>query len=152
MPKRRILPALAATFALALVTAPATRAENTYLNSGKVLVGNFPFSEAVKVGNTLYLSGQIGLVPGTRNVILGGIKEEGRQTMENVKTSLEAHGYSLSDVVKCTAMLADMTEWNAFNDVYRTYFQEGRYPARSAFGATGLAFNARVELECIASK
>ena len=63
-----------------------------------------------------------------------------------------AHGYAVSDVVKCTAMLADMKEWSAFNEVYQTYFQKGRFPARSAFGASGLAFNARVELECMAAK
>lgn len=72
--------------------------------------------------------------------------------MENIKTTLEAHGHTMANVVKCTAMLADMSEWGAFNEVYKTYFAEGRYPARSTFGATALAFNARIEVECIAAK
>jgi enamine deaminase RidA (YjgF/YER057c/UK114 family) len=69
--------------------------------------------------------------------------------MANIKTSLEANGYAMSDLVKCTVMLTDMTEWAAFNEIYKTYFVD-RYPARSAFGANGLALGARVEVECIA--
>ena len=69
--------------------------------------------------------------------------------MENIKTSLEAHGYSLHDLAKCTVMLADIADWPAFNDVYKTFFAD-RYPARSAFGANGLAVGASVEVECIA--
>lgn len=123
-----------------------------YLNSGKVLPTTLPFSEAVQVGNTLYLSGQIGNVPGGLTLASGGIQAEARQVMDNIKTSAEAHGYSMDDMVKCTVMLADMKEWGAFNEVYKTYFKAGSFPARSAFGASGLAFNARVEVECIAAK
>ena len=61
-----------------------------------------------------------------------------------------ANGLSMNDIVKCTVMLADMKEWGAFNEIYKTYFSPGRYPARSAFGSNGLAFNARVEVECLA--
>jgi 2-iminobutanoate/2-iminopropanoate deaminase len=103
------------------------------------------------VGNTLYLSGQIGIVPGSMKLVEGGIKTEARQTMENIKATLEAHGYAMTDVVKCTVMLADMSEWGTFNEVYKSFFS-GRYPARSAFGANGLAIGARVEVECIAAK
>ena len=122
-----------------------------FLNSGKVLPTNLPFSEAVKVGTTLYLSGQIGLLPGSMKLSPGGMKEEARQTLENIRTSLETHGYGMRDVVKCTIMLADITEWAAFNDVYKTFFSLP-YPARSALGANGLALGARVEVECIAAK
>jgi reactive intermediate/imine deaminase len=128
--------------------ASATTVE--FLNSGKVLPANLPFSEAVRVGNTLYLSGQIGIAPGTTKPVEGGIRAEARQTMENIKATLEAHGYAMTDLVKCTVMLADMSEWAAFNEEYRTFFA-GRYPARSALGANGLAFGARVEVECIAA-
>ncbi len=120
-----------------------------FLNSGKVFPSDLPFSEAVRVGNTLYLSGQIGIVPGGMKLVPGGMREEARQAMENIKTSLEAHGYSMGDIVKCTVMLADMSEWAAFNDVYKSFFA-GRYPARSAFGVNGLALGARVEIECVA--
>ena len=120
-----------------------------FLNSGKVLPANLPFSEAVRVGDTLYLSGQLGIAPGTMKLVPGGMKEEARQTMDNIKTTLEAHGCTMRDLVKCTVMLADISEWAAFNEVYKTYFSE-RYPARSALGANGLALGARVEVECIA--
>lgn len=120
-----------------------------FLNSGSVLPGELPFSEAVRVGDTLYLSGQIGVVPGTLELVPGGLEAEARQTLKNIQAILGAHGYTIRDVVKCTVMLADMSEWAAFNDVYRSFF-EPPYPARSAFGADGLALGARVELECIA--
>lgn len=124
-------------------------AKPEYLNSGKVLPATLPFSEAVRVGNTLYLSGQIGVQPGTLTLVPGGMAAEARQTMENIRTTLTAHGYAMSDVVKCTVMLADMADWPAFNAVYQTFFA-APFPARSALGANGLALGARVEVECMA--
>ena len=120
-----------------------------YLNSGKVFPAGLPLSEAVRVGDTLYLSGQVGIVPGTMNLAPGGLEGETRQTMKNIKTTLETHGYSMNDLVKCLVMLADISQWATFNEVYKTWFDE-RYPARSAFGANGLAIGAQVEVECIA--
>ena len=125
----------------------ATSAE--YLDSGEVFPDGLPLSEAVRVGDTLYLSGQVGIVPGTMNLAPGGMEGETRQTMENIKTTLEAHGYSMNDLVKCLVMLADVSQWATFNEIYKTYFDEP-YPARSAFGADGLAIGAQVEVECIA--
>ena len=121
-----------------------------FLNSGKVLPTSLPFSEAVRVGNTVYLSGQMGIVPGEMRMAPGGIREQSRQTMENIKTTLEAHGMTMRNIVKCTVMLADISDWPAFNEVYRTFFDEGRMPARSAFGANALALGGRVEVECVA--
>ena len=106
-----------------------------------------PFSDAVRVGNLLILSGKIGTKPGTMELVPGGIKAEAKQTMDNIKTSLEQHGSSMEDVVKCTVMMADIDEWAAFNEVYVTYFP-GPKPARSAFAAAGLALNGRLEVEC----
>jgi 2-iminobutanoate/2-iminopropanoate deaminase len=120
-----------------------------FLNSGKVTPTTLPFSEAVRAGDTLYLSGQVGIKPGMLELVPGGIQAEARQALDNVKTTLETHGYSLRDVVKCTVMLADIAEWATFNEVYRTFFSPP-YPARSALGANGLAIGARVEVECIA--
>lgn len=135
------------------VATHAVAAENPmraqYLNSGKVLPANLPFSEAVRVGDTVYLSGQIGIEPGTMKLVAGGMKEEARQTMQNIQRTLQAHKLDLDDLVKCTVMLADMSEWAAFNEVYRGFFTQ-HYPARSALGANGLALGARVEVECIA--
>ncbi len=139
------------SIACAATSSGADGADPVYLNSGKVLPTNLPFSEAVRVGNTLYLSGQIGNVPGKLELVSGGVEEQTRQVMENIKTVLETHGYSLGDLVKCTVMLADIGEWSAFNEVYKTFF-EGHYPARSAFGANGLAVGASVEVECFAVK
>lgn len=126
--------------------------EPQFLNSGKVLKGNFPFSEAVKVGNVLYLSGQVGIVPETQQIAPGGIEAESHQVMRNIKTVLEAHGYAMDALIKCTVFLADMAEWPAFNKVYTGYFTAGKLPARSAVGVNGLALGARVEVECIASR
>ena len=80
-----------------------------FLNSGKVYPAGVPLAEAVRIDNTLLLSGQIGIQPGTLKLVPGGIKEESKQTMENIKTTLEANGYSMRDLVKCTVMLADIT-------------------------------------------
>lgn len=109
-----------------------------------------PFSDAVRVGYMLYLSGKIGNIPGTSELAKGGIAGETRQTMENIKASLEKHGSSLGEVVKCTVFLADIAEWGAMNEVYVTYFPENP-PARSALGSSGLALGARVEIECFAT-
>ena len=122
-----------------------------FLNSGSLLPEGLPFSEAVRVGNTLYLSGQLGIAPGTLTLVPGGIGAEAKQTLENIRSTLQIYGYSMKDVVKCTVMLADIAEWPAFNEVYRDFFQPP-YPARSAFAASGLAMGARVELECMAAK
>lgn len=105
-----------------------------------------PFSAGVRVGSMLYLSGQIG-TDSTGRLVPGGIEAETRQTMENIKAAVERGGSSMDRVVKCTAMLADMADWPAMNRVYVGYFS-GNLPARSAFGASGLALGARVEIEC----
>jgi 2-iminobutanoate/2-iminopropanoate deaminase len=110
-------------------------------------LANRPFSEAVRVGNWLILSGQIGINPETGTLPPGGIKAETKQTMENIKRTLEKYGSSLDRVVKCTVMLADIGEWSAMNEVYVTYFPNHK-PARSAFGTSGLAMGARLEVEC----
>ena len=112
-------------------------------------MANLPFSEAVQVGNMLYLSGSIGVIPVSLKLIEGGIVAETRQTMENIKAVIERNGSSMDDVVKCTVMMADMNEWGRMNEVYVTYFPKNK-PARSALGANGLALNARVEIECMA--
>jgi 2-iminobutanoate/2-iminopropanoate deaminase len=124
--------------------------EIEHLNSGVILPSDLPFSEAVRVGDTIYLSGQIGNRPGTFDLAPGGIAAETRQVMENIKTTLEAHKLTLGNAVKCTVMLESMADWPAFNEVYKTFFEKGRYPARSAFGSSGLALGAKVEVECIA--
>jgi reactive intermediate/imine deaminase len=109
---------------------------------------NAVFSSAVRVGNTLYLSGDIGTDANGR-LVAGGIQAEGRQALNNIKATLERNGSSLDRVVKCTVFLADIKDYDAFNEIYASYFR-ARKPARSAMAAAGLALNARVEIECIA--
>jgi 2-iminobutanoate/2-iminopropanoate deaminase len=107
-----------------------------------------PFSEAVRVGDMLYLSGQLGTDSSGR-LVPGGIGPETKQALTNIADVLERHGSSLDQVVKCTVMLADIREWGAMNEVYVSFFRSHR-PARSAFGTNGLALGARLELECMA--
>ena len=133
------------------VTSPSPAApEVAYLTTPETAAMGFPFSEAVRVGHMLYLSGQVGNRPGEARVVEGGIQAETRQTLDNISAILERHGSSLSRVVKCTVMIDDMSEWPAMNEVYATYFP-GPKPARSALGADGLALGARVEIECWAT-
>ena len=121
-----------------------------YYNSESIKKLNLPFSEAVRVDNLIFLSGQIGIDLNTGKLVKGGIKSEAKQAMENMKNTLNAMGYSMKNIVKCTVMLADISEWSDFNEIYTSYFTQP-FPARSAFGANGLGFNARLEIECIAA-
>lgn len=109
-----------------------------------------PFSEAVRVDHILYLSGKIGIDPATGKLAEGGIIGETRQTMENIKASLEKHGSSMAQVVKCTVYLADIKEWADMSKVYISYFPTNP-PARSALATGGLALGARTEIECMAT-
>jgi reactive intermediate/imine deaminase len=111
-----------------------------------------PYSPAVRVGNIVFLAGQVGENSAAGGeLVTGGIEAETRQALDNIRTVLTDIGLSMDHVVKCTVMMADIKEWGRMNTVYRTYFKPGRLPARSALGANGLALGARVEIECIAS-
>ena len=118
------------------------------LPSAKAL--GLPFSSAVRAGDFLYLSGAIGNKPGTMTLVEGGLTAQARQAMENIGEVLRACGLGFADTVKFTVMLADMRRWAEFNAVYLEYFDPARLPARSAFGASGLALGGEVEVECVA--
>lgn len=105
-----------------------------------------PFSDAVRVGDVLYLSGQLGI--GADGKLPDGIEAQTKQALENIGAILKRTGRGYEDVFHCTAMLSDMANWAAMNKVYVTYFPEGKRPARSAFGANGLALGALIDLEC----
>jgi 2-iminobutanoate/2-iminopropanoate deaminase len=111
---------------------------------------DFPFSEAVAHGGMLYLSGDIG-TGADGKLVAGGIGPQTRQVMENIKATLARHQLGMGDIVKCTVFLADIADWPEFNTVYAGYFDPGRYPARSALAAAGLALGAKVEVECMAA-
>jgi 2-iminobutanoate/2-iminopropanoate deaminase len=107
-----------------------------------------PFSEAVRAGDFLYVSGQIGTAKDADPV--AAFKAASHNAMDNISKILTAHGSSLEHVVQCSVMLADMKQWPAFNEVYATYFKPGHMPARNAFGVTALAFDAPLEVTCFA--
>ena len=109
-----------------------------------------PFSAAVRVGNMLYLSGQIGVLPGTTQLVDTGAAAQIRQTLENIKQVLTAAGSSMDRVVRCMVFLADMRDYATMNEIYRSYFP-GDPPARSTVAVSGLAFGARAEIECTAT-
>jgi reactive intermediate/imine deaminase len=111
---------------------------------------DLPFSEAVRVGDVIYVSGQIGNLPGALALAPGGIEAETAQALANVAAILERHGSSLSRVARCSVFLLDMEEWPRMNTVWTRTFGAHR-PARSAFAASGLAKGARVEIECTAA-
>lgn len=108
-----------------------------------------PYSPAIGAADLVFLSGQVGLRPGTRELVPGGVSAETAQALENVRTVLAAAGLTPADVVKCTVFLADMRDYEAMNAVYGTFFGTAP-PARSAVGVNGLPLGARVEIECIA--
>ncbi|WP_293503522.1 RidA family protein [Roseateles sp.] len=120
-------------------------------DSGRVVPASVPFPEGVRVGDMLYLSGQLGNVPGQLRLVEGGLRAEARQTLENIRSVLRGQELDLQHLVRCTVMLADMADWPAFNEVYREFFGATPLPARSALGCNGLALGARVEIECIAA-
>ena len=146
---RSPLVSLLAVLLLAACAAPAPRSDLRFITPEGPWA--YPFSPAVRVGNMLYLAGQIGTRTENGQMVLvsGGIEAETRQTMENIREVLESNGSSLSHVVRCLVMLDDMSEWPRMNTVYATFFP-GPKPARSALGADGLALGARVEIECTA--
>ncbi len=143
-----VISAIAITVAMLGQTATAGSVDVEYYGMPAEL--NLPFSEAVRVDHMLYLSGKLGFDSATGKLVEGGITAETHQTMKNIKASLEKFGSSLSEVVKCTVYLADMSEWAAMSKVYISYFP-AKPPARSALGANGLALGARTEIECMAT-
>jgi reactive intermediate/imine deaminase len=106
------------------------------------------YSQAVRVGNTIWLSGQVALDPRTKELVAGGIEAEVRQVFENLKAVVAAAGASFDDVVKATVFLIDLSHFALVNKVMAEYFREP-YPARAAVGVSALPRGALVEVECI---
>ena len=144
---RLLLPILAC--ALATTAGAQQPGDKQVIQMPGASVG-LPFSSAVRVGNVLYLSGQIGNKPGTRELGDTGVAGQTRQTLENIKTVLAHAGSSLERVFKCTVFLSDIADYGKMNDVYATYFPKDP-PARSTVAGSGLALGARVEIECLAT-
>lgn len=133
-----------------LPAANAAHADTAFIASDETRALGLPFSDAVRINNLLIMSGQLGVDPATFKLVSGGIEAETRQIFSNMQRILATSGVGLDSIVKCTVMVADIAEWPLFNTLYVSYFP-GEKPARSAFGANGLALGARVELECWAA-
>ena len=108
-----------------------------------------PYSQAIKVGELLFVSGQLPINPATGTFAEGGIKELTRQSLTNMKAILEEAGTSMANVVKTTVFLADMNDFAAMNEVYAEFFA-APFPARAAVAVKTLPKGALVEIECIA--
>jgi reactive intermediate/imine deaminase len=108
-----------------------------------------PISAAVRAGDTVYVSGNLGTVTGKAELVPGGVRAEARQALEHMRGALEAAGSSLDRVVKCNVYLVEMAEFAAMNEVYREFFPKDP-PARTTVGVKALALGARVEIECVA--
>jgi len=133
--------------ALALVTTPALAQVQKFPAGGSL--SDMPFSESVRAGGLLFISGQVGS-DDSGDLVDGGITPESHQVMRNIRDIVDRRGLTVNDIVKCTVFLADVSQWSDFNQVYTTYFSKP-YPARSALGANGLALGAALEVECIAA-
>ncbi|ACK42610.1 MULTISPECIES: RidA family protein [Dictyoglomus] len=108
-----------------------------------------PYSQGIKVGNMVFISGQIPIDPDTGNVVEGGIKEQTKRVLENVKAILESIGGSLNNVVKTTVFMVDLEEFSEMNEVYKEYFPNNP-PARSTIQVSALPKNVKIEIEAIA--
>jgi reactive intermediate/imine deaminase len=126
-----------------------TEIKAEYIETEEFSKQNFPFSQAVQYGNIIYLSGQVGDLEETGELVKGGIIPETNQAMKNIQKVLEQNGSSMDKVIKCTCMLDDISEWGLMSAEYIKFFPNHK-PARSAFATRGLALGARVEIECMA--
>lgn len=131
--------------ALALLACAGSATAQEFYNKGNP--PGRPFSLAVRTGDFVFLSGQLGTGP---NGLVKGFDAQSRQAMDNIAEVLKGMNLGMDNVVKCTIMIADMSKWEDFNKVYVTYFKPGRLPARSALGANGLALGGEIEVECMA--
>ena len=123
--------------------------EVKYINSQENIDSGYPFSEAVIVDKIVYLSGKVGRLP-SGELIQGGIEAETLQTLKNIESVLQKVGLTRKDIFKCTCMLVDIKDWPKMSRVYKSFFDRKSLPARSAFAGSGLALNAKVEIECLA--
>ena len=121
------------------------------INTDKAPAAIGPYSQAVEVNGTLYISGQIPIDPAIGKMIDGGIKEQTHQVLKNIGAILQAAGYDFQNVIKCTCLLSDMDNFKEMNEVYGLYYKENQ-PVRAAYGVVKLPLGALIEIETIAAK
>ena len=146
---------LVAGLSIVALTAYAQQPTDTTRSQKRVIqlpgsLPGLPFSSAVQIGNVLYLSGQIGVLPGTRQLVDTGVAKQTQQSLENIRAVLTHAGSSMERVFKCTVFLANMRDYDEMNRVYATFFPKDP-PARSTVAGSGLALGAKVEIECLAT-
>ncbi|HTY37608.1 MAG TPA: RidA family protein [Bacteroidota bacterium] len=137
------------TLLLAGILLAGCATTRTYFTDAKTIG---PYSPAVKVGNFLYVSGQIAMKPGTTELAGDDIESQARQVLENVKSNLAKAGYEMSDVVQCTVYLKDMADFAKMNQIYSSFFQQGQYPTRTTVEVSNLPAKARIEITAVACK
>jgi 2-iminobutanoate/2-iminopropanoate deaminase len=123
--------------------------ERIIISSNKIPVAIGPYSPAVKVGNMLFVSGQLPVDPITGNIVGSDVQKQTKQILENLKTLLELYSFTLTNIVKTTVFLKDMNDFATFNQIYAEYFGEN-FPARSCVEVARLPKNALIEIEAIA--
>lgn len=148
-PVRRVRRALLLWVPSLLLPVSVASAQVTFFNDGPAADQNSPFSEAVRVNDLLFISGQVG-TDGTGTLVAGGMTAQSHQVMRNIEEIVVRRNLTMNDIVKCTVFLEDVSQWGDFNEIYVTYFSKP-FPARSALGANGLALGAALEVECIAA-
>lgn len=122
---------------------------HTFITDAKTIG---PYSPAVKVGNFLYLSGQIAMKPGTTELAGDDVETQARQALENIKSILSKAGYEMTDVVQCTVYLKDMNDFAKMNQIYSSFFVQGRFPTRTTVEVSNLPAKARIEITAVACK
>jgi 2-iminobutanoate/2-iminopropanoate deaminase len=133
----------------AAVAVAGCSASRTYVSDAQVIG---PYSPAVKVGDLLFVSGQIAMKPGTAELAGDDIESQTRQALENLRSILSKAGYEVSDVVQCTVYLKNINDYSRMNQIYGSFFQQGRYPTRTAVEVSNLPRNARIEITAVACK
>lgn len=122
--------------------------ERIVIKNDKILPAIGPYSPAVKVGNMLFISGQLPIDPKTGNIVGGDIQKQTKQVLENLKVLLELYSFALSNIVKTTVFLKNMNDFTKFNQIYAEYFK-GKYPARSCIEISRLPNDVDIEIEAI---
>jgi 2-iminobutanoate/2-iminopropanoate deaminase len=152
--KKYFIPTLAvavAVFGIVTLTALTAQSPKTVVQTDKAPKASGPLSQAIVAGGFVYCSGQLPVDPATGKVVPGGIEEQTRQVLKNLQAVLQAAGSSLDNVVKCTVLMTDLTEFTAMNKVYAEFFK-APCPARATFQIGALALGVKIEIDCIAVK
>jgi 2-iminobutanoate/2-iminopropanoate deaminase len=136
----------AIVISLFIVGCGATR---TYYSDAQVIG---PYTPAVKVGDLLYVSGQVAFKPGTTELAADDIEVQTHQVLDNIKSILANAAYDMSDVIQCTVYLKDINDFTKMNQIYGTYFVQGRYPTRTTVEVSNLPRKARIEITAVACK